>query len=85
MNTKVIVQLLVPEVDMKIDVFLPINKKIGNIINLLNQSIYELTHGEIAMASTNKLINVNTKEVYKSDVLLFDTGIRNGTVLALIS
>lgn len=85
MNTKVIVQLVVPEVDMKLDVFLPINKKIGNIVNLLNQSIYELTHGEIVMASTNKLINVHTKEVYNSDVLLFDTDIRNGTVLALIS
>lgn len=85
MNTKVIVQLLVPEVDMKMDLFLPVNKKIGNIINLLNQSIYELTRGEIIVATTNKLINVNTKEVYKSDVLVFDTDIRNGTVLALIS
>ena len=31
-NNKVFVQLIVPEIDQSYDVYLPINKKIGNII-----------------------------------------------------
>jgi hypothetical protein len=39
MKNKVIVKILVPEIYESYDVYLPINKKIGNIIELLNKSI----------------------------------------------
>ncbi len=84
-NNKVLVKLIVPEVDKAFDVYLPINKKIGNIINLLNKAIYDLSAGEIKQCNTNKLYNVKTLECYTSDVLLANTNIRNGTELVLIS
>ena len=39
MDNKVLVKLVVPEIDMKYDLYLPISKKIGNIINLLSSSM----------------------------------------------
>ena len=45
MKNKVLVCLSVPEIDQTYDLYLPVNKKIGNIINLLNKSISELTDG----------------------------------------
>lgn len=85
MKNKVLVKLLVPEVDIECDVFLPINKKIGNIINLLNESIEEMTNGELKLSNSNKLYNSLTNERYQSDVLLINTNIRNGSILVLIS
>ena len=85
MKNKVLVKISIPEIDLLIDVFLPINKKIGNIINLLNKSINELTDNEFILSNENSLYNITTKEKYQSDVLLAETNIRNGTFLVLLS
>ncbi len=85
MENKVLVKLIVPEIDMKYDVYIPINKKIGNIIVLLNKAVHELTNGIFPLSSQNKLYNVTTKKAYQSNVLLANSDIRNGTILVLIS
>ncbi len=85
MNNKVFIKLIVPEVDKVYDIYIPINKKVGNIINLLNQSVSELTNGEIKISNSNSLYNAKTGENYLSDVLLYNTNIRNGSVLILLS
>lgn len=81
MNNKVLVELILPELDRKFDVYLPINKKIGNIIILLNKAIHEIDNNHIK--SNNALYNRETGERYKIDTLLYATNIRNGTVLVL--
>lgn len=85
MKNKVLVKLLVPEIDMHYDVYLPINKKIGNIINLLNEAVVELSNGEFMFSQQNSLINGITNENYMPDKQLIETDIRNGTVLILLS
>lgn len=84
-DSKVLVKLDVPEIDQTFDIYLPVNKKMGNIINLLNKAVNELTNGIYPLADTNKLYNKDTKEIYEPDVLLAYTDIRNGTRLFLIS
>lgn len=79
------VELIVPEIDKTYQIYLPINKKIGNIINLLNEAIFELSNGELPQSKSNSLYNVDTLEMYLSDKLLINTNIRNGTRLVLIS
>ena len=85
MNNKVLVNLSVPEISSSYDVYLPINKKIGTIIVLLNKAINELSGGEYNFDSNNSLYNVETKARYDADVLLYNTDIRNGAKLLLIS
>lgn len=84
-KNKVLVELIVPEIDKTYQIYLPINKKIGNIINLLNEAIFELSNGELPQSKSNSLYNVDTLEMYLSDKLLINTNIRNGTRLVLIS
>ena len=84
-KNKVYIKLKVPEIDKEYDLYLPVNKKIGNIINLLNEAINELSFGEIELSQTNKLYNEKTLEMYTPDTLLLNSNIRNGTVLVLIS
>ena len=45
MKNKVLIELIVPEIDEKFDLFIPVNKRIGNLIVLLNKSVSELTNG----------------------------------------
>jgi hypothetical protein len=85
MDDKVLVKLIVPEVDSVYDIYLPINKKMGNIIILLNKAINDITNGSFPIANTNKLYNVRTNEQYDSNILLYNTDIRNGTYLVLVS
>lgn len=84
MDTKVITNINVPEIDLSFDVYLPVNKKIGNIIILLNKAINEITNGDFPLSSTNILYNYDTKSIYEPDVLLLNTDIRNGTRLILM-
>ena len=84
-KNKVLVKLVVPEVDKTYDLYLPANKKMGNIINLLNQTIQELTSNEFLKSSSNLLFNARTGHQYSPDELLLNTDIRNGTILVLLS
>ena len=47
MDNKVLVKLSVPEAGKSFDVYLPVNRKMGNIIVLLNKAVNELSNGEI--------------------------------------
>ena len=82
-KNKVYIKLKVPEIDEEYDIYLPVNKKMGNIINLLNEAVNELTFGEISITPNCRLYNEKTLESYSPDVLLLNTNIRNGTILVL--
>ena len=85
MKNKVLVKLRVPEIDQEYDLYLPVNKKIGNILILLNKAINELTNDSFKISNSNTLFNCFTGERYKVDSLLFETDIRNGANLVLLS
>lgn len=85
MDNKVLVSLNIPEIDKDYDIYLPVNKKIGNIICLLNKAINELSDGVFPISEYNCLYNAETSEIYSLNVLLINTDIRNGTRLVLIS
>jgi len=82
MHNKVLVELIVPEINEKYNIYLPINKKIGNIIVLLNKAINEQNSNH--MKGNNSLYNRETGDKYQVDELVYNTDIRNGTVLILI-
>ncbi len=85
MNNKVLVSLKVPELDKTFDVFLPVNKKIGNIIILINKMLNDISEGVYPIKNKFVLFNLDTEELYKPDILLVNTTIRNGTKLMLIA
>ena len=85
MKNKILVEVKVPEIDETYSVYLPINKKMGNIIVLLNKAISEMSNGNFKLSNYNTLYNASTGNDYQVDVLLSDTDIRTGTKLILLS
>jgi hypothetical protein len=81
MDNKVLIKLIVPEIDQNYDLYLPINKKIGSIVKLLNQAINDFNQEEIEF---KYLYNGKTGASYNYNELLANTDIRNGTKLIII-
>ena len=77
-ENKVLVNLYIISLDKNIELYLPINEKIGNILMLLEKSLFE--------TSINKkmiLLNLRSGNVYKNNDLIRDTDIKNGAKLIL--
>lgn len=84
MKNKVLVELVVPTIESSFDVYLPINKRIGNIITLLNKTVAEFSEGCYEGTNNTALYNRETSEKYDVNTLLYNTDIRNGTTLILL-
>lgn len=84
MKNKVLVELVVPDIDEIYNIYLPVNRRIGNIIELLSKAIYELTNGVYDNNTTTNLYNSSTGEKYSLNSLLRETDIRNGSRIVLM-
>ncbi len=84
MKNKVLVELFVPSIDERYDIYLPANRKIGNIIGLLNKALFELTNGAFVGTDKTLLYNRLTGESYSINATLKETDIRNGSSVVLL-
>ena len=84
MRNKVLVELVVPEIEEKYDIYIPVSKKVGSVIDLLQKSVFELTDGDYVATQKALLYNAVTGERYDINVLVKDTNIRNGSRIILM-
>ena len=84
MENKVLIRLIVPDIDEKYDVYLPLNKKIGKVIELLNKSVAEMSDGEYLGSTKTCLYNRYTGARYDFNSRVCDTDIKNNTILILM-
>lgn len=84
MKNKILIKLIVPEIDDTFDIYIPINKKVGNVINLLIKSVNELSSGLFVGNKNSCIYSKTTGEKYPINVLIRETDIRNGSVIILI-
>ncbi len=81
MNNKVLVKVLIPEIDEVYDVFIPINIRIGMVIKLLNESLGEISNGLYVSKDNRKIYNVADANPYPFNKLVRETNIRNGSTV----
>ena len=84
MKNKLLIELIVPDIDEKFNLFIPINKRVGNIVVLLNKSVSELTNGAYVGSHVSALYNKFTGKKYDVNDLIRNTDIKHGTSLILI-
>lgn len=82
-DNKVNVDLIVPSIGEKYNLFIPVNKTIGEVILILNKSINEMT-GCFPMVNNLSLMDVMDNRIFEIDKDIKSLGIKNGTTLALI-
>ena len=84
MKNKINVDIIVPSINEKYNLFIPINKTVGEIIKLLNQSINELTNNDFPISNKLSLVNLNTGEIYNTSKIVKENHIEDGSRLELI-
>ena len=82
-ENKVNVELIVPYVGKRYNIFIPVNKTVGEVIVILNKTINEMT-GCFPMNNKLSLLNVMESSIYDYNVEIINSGIKNGSILALV-
>ena len=82
-DNKVNVVLIVPSIGERYNVFIPVNKTIGEVIVILNNMIKEL-NSSFPILNNLSLLDIVDNKIYDINTEVIKTGIKNGTILALI-
>lgn len=82
-DNKVNVDLIVPSIGERFNIFIPINKTVGEVIVILNKTINEIS-GDFPIVNNLSILDVIDNKIYNIDEEIKNTGIKNGTILALI-
>ena len=84
MENKVLVKVLVPELERTFDVFIPVNELVWRVRQMIIKVVSDLTGIGIDQKSPSILINKSSNNIYTNNQVIIDTDIRNGTELILI-
>ena len=82
-DNKVNVDLIVPSIGERYNIFIPVNKTIGEVIVILNQTINEM-NSSFPIKNNLSLLDVIDNKLYDLNIEVIKSGIKNGTILALI-
>lgn len=81
---KVLVKLYVPMIEGQYDIWIPLNKRVYNVINLLVKLVNEFTDGYYVPREMPILYNKLTAEQYDVNLTVKEADIQNGTEILLI-
>ena len=84
MNNKVLVKIIVPNIDSDFDVFIPVNEIIWKIKKMILKSVNDLSKSNFDLDKEYVLLNKTTSRIYTNNEIVIDTDIRNGTELLII-
>ena len=84
MMNKVLVKLYVPAIEEQYDILIPLNRRIYNVIKLLNKGVYELSGGYYKPNQKHILYDKLTGKPYDLNDSVKETNIRNGKEIVLI-
>lgn len=84
MNNKILIEIEIPSIEKRYDVFIPINKKVGTIKKLLEQALIELTDKAYQITEDSNLYSKEDGEMYNVNHTVRDTNLKNGSRIILI-
>ena len=83
-ENKVLITVNVPSLEKKYDVYVPVNRKVYSVINMLKASLFELSLGSFNVNKNYVLYNEESGIIYDMNLLVRDTDIRNGSTVILL-
>ncbi len=84
MNNKILIELEIPLIEKKYDLFIPINKKIGTIKALTENALKELTDNAYIPRNDSNFYSKETGEIFDVNKTVRDTELKNGSRIILI-
>ena len=84
MNNKLLVSVFVPLLEEKYELYIPINKRISIVINLIEKALKEMTNGYYPSKEGSVIIDVETGNVYDVNITVKESKMINGSEIILI-
>lgn len=85
MKNKILIKVVVPQIDQDFDIYVPVNELIWKVKKLISKSIFDLTSSNFDFSKEYVFINSKTHQIYEENAIIINTDIRNGTELMLVS
>ena len=80
MNNKLLVNVFVPLLEEKYELYIPINKRISVVIKLIEKALKEMTNGYYPIKEGSVIIDVETGNVYDVNITVKEAAIiRSGS------
>lgn len=83
-KNKILIGLEIPLIEKKYDLFIPINKKVGTIKKLIEDSLVELTDNAYIPKEESNFYSKETGQIYDVNRTVRDTDLKNGSRIILI-
>ena len=83
-NNKILIEIYLPTFEKRYDVFIPINKRVGTIKQLIEKLLIEMSDITYKITEGTNHHSKDTGNIYDVQMLIKDTDIKNGSKLVLI-
>ena len=83
-KNKILIELEVPLIEKKYDLFIPINKKVGTVKSLIEKALIELTDNYYEIKEDANLYSKDTGNIYDVNLTIRDTDLQNGSRIILL-
>ena len=84
MNNKILVDVIVPLLEEKYQIYIPINKRISVIIKLIEKALKEMTNGYYPMKDSSVIIDAESGNVFDINITVKESKMMNGSQIILI-
>ena len=84
MKNKVLIKLYVPAIDMEYELFIPTNETVKKVVDLLVNSIQELSDDALPIDNRYYLFDPESASIYGNAAIIRDTKITNDKRILLI-
>lgn len=85
MKNKILIKLILPEINETFDVFIPANEMIWKIKKMIIKCVNDINNINLEENREYTLIKKENSRIYKNNEIVADTDIRNASELILIS
>lgn len=82
--SKALVELILPAAESSFDVYIPLESKIGDVLNLLCGIFNDLAEGKYKASGNDVLCDATTGIIFDVNKVVAELGIKNGSKLMLI-
>lgn len=83
-ENKIIISVIVPSLEHTYDMFVPVNRKVHDVIDLIKKAMFELSGGSFDTSKNYFLYNQENGNVYDMNELIRNTDIRNDTKVIML-
>lgn len=85
MENKILIKLSFPELDLKYDVFIPVNELVWKIKKIIIKSISDISGMSLNINDEYIMLNKETGTIYDNNEIIINTNIRNNSEIMMLS